>query len=73
MQSTIGFASRNKLNYLNEEDGIPENITYFKDINHVLDKYIGTWKGTQDNKNYEFKITKITNKPGRITEDRLLI
>lgn len=62
-----------KVNYLNEADGIPENITYFKDINHVLDKYIGTWKGTQDNKNYEFKITKYTDTFEGLTEDILLI
>ncbi len=60
-------------NYINSENGIPKNITYIKDVNNVLDKYVGTWKGTYNNRNYEFRILKITNKPGRITEDRLMM
>lgn len=31
--------------------------TYFKDINGLLTKYIGTWKGTYENKNYTFIVT----------------
>lgn len=60
-------------NYINSENGIPKNITYIKDVNNILDKYVGTWKGTYNNRNYEFRILKITNKPGRITEDRLMM
>ena len=63
----------NKINYINSENGIPRNIIYIKDVNNVLDKYIGTWKGIYNNRNYEFSIVKITNKPGRITEDRLMM
>lgn len=63
----------NKVNYINTENGIPKNITYIKDVNNILDKYVGTWKGTYNNRNYEFIILKITNKPGRITEDRLMM
>lgn len=63
----------NKINYINSENGIPKNITYIKDVNNTLDKYVGIWKGTYNNKNYEFRILKITNKPGRITEDRLMM
>ncbi len=59
--------------YYSPETGIPQNISYFKDINHLLDKYIGTWKGALGTKNYVFVITKITDKPGRIMRDRLLI
>lgn len=62
-----------KLEYMKIEDGIPESITYFKDVNNILNKYLGVWKGTYDNNKYEFRIVKITEKPGRITEDRLLI
>lgn len=60
-------------NYINSENGIPKNITYIKDVNNILDKYVGTWKGTYYSRNYEFRILKITNKPGRITEDRLMM
>ncbi|MBZ9652200.1 hypothetical protein LB454_09245 [Psychroflexus sp. CCL10W] len=26
-----------------------QDVTYFKDINNHLDKYVGTWTGTYDN------------------------
>ncbi|WP_166924645.1 DUF6705 family protein [Flavobacterium poyangense] len=32
--------------------------TYLKDINGLLDKYLGTWKGNYDNINYTFIFTK---------------
>ncbi|MDA9339550.1 hypothetical protein N9Q68_01110, partial [Polaribacter sp.] len=34
--------------------------THVKDVNNLLDKYVGTWKGTYDSKNYEFMIIKYT-------------
>ena len=33
---------------------------YIKDINGTFNKYVGTWKGTYDNKTYEIIVTKIT-------------
>ncbi len=36
---------------------IPDGI-YFKDVNHVLDKYVGEWTATYDDKSYKFYITK---------------
>ena len=62
-----------KIDYIIAKNGIPESVTYFKDVNHVLDKFVGTWKGTYDDKKYEFRILKVTNKPGRITEDKLIM
>lgn len=62
-----------KIDYRKAGKGIPDNITYIKDVNHVLDKYVGTWKQTYDSKTYEFRMAKVTNKMGRITEDRLLM
>jgi hypothetical protein len=41
---------------------------YIKDVNNVLSKFVGTWKGVYDNKNFEFKITKYT----RVSEIRPL-
>jgi hypothetical protein len=41
---------------------------YIKDVNNVLNKFVGTWKGTYNNKNYEFEVTKYT----RISEIRPL-
>ena len=61
------------IEYMNSGNGIPENVTYLKDVNNVLNKYVGVWKGTYDNKKYEFRITKATEKLGRVTEDKLLM
>ena len=41
-----------------EEGQFPD---YVKDINGTFNKYLGTWKGTDDNKTYEFIVTKVTS------------
>jgi hypothetical protein len=48
--------------------------TYLKDVNNLFAPYIGTWKGTINNKIYTFFITKITEtiNNGR-SEDLLII
>ena len=56
--------------YWNARKGVPEN-SYIKDVNHVLDQYIGTWRGEQNGKTYVFYITKeldywITSKSDRL-------
>ena len=61
------------VNYLYGENGIPKTITYFKDINHLLDKYVGTWKGTDNDKIFEFSITKNTSIDDGLSQDELLI
>ena len=43
--------------YDNVEEGV---TTYIKDVNNVLDDYVGIWKGTQDNREYTFIITERT-------------
>ncbi len=60
-----------KIDYIKQGIGIPENITYLKDVNHVLDKYVGVWKGTNDSKNYEFRIVKYTDLYDGLSEDKL--
>ena len=50
--------------------------TYIKDVNNVLDKYVGTWKGTYDDKSYIFYVTKLTNNYNnfiQLTFDLLLV
>lgn len=37
------------------------NASYVKDINNSLNKYVGTWKGYRDGKNYEFNFIKKEN------------
>lgn len=64
------------IEYMDANTKIPDN-TYLKDVNHLLDKYVGTWKGTYNNINYTFIITKITtdyaNVHLKLQEDRLLM
>ena len=44
--------------YSKSDDGIPETVTYVKDINNRLDQFVGTWKGSYNGKNYEFNFVK---------------
>lgn len=37
-----------------------QTTDYVKDINGTFNKYLGTWKGTYDNKMYEIIVTKVT-------------
>lgn len=60
------------INYRTNEIEIPDGA-YIKDVNNLLDKFIGTWTGTFDNKSYEFGITKQTVSFLGISIDRLII
>ncbi|MDA9339700.1 hypothetical protein N9Q68_01880 [Polaribacter sp.] len=57
--------------YRNSEGGLlgDRDYVYVKDINNLLDKYVGTWKGTYSGKNYEFKVIKITDDRDEVKED----
>lgn len=55
-----------------ETGGIPDGV-YLKDINNLLLKYIGTWKGTYEGKNYTFVITKFRHDFLGISADKLLV
>ena len=59
--------------YIREEKDVPESVTYFKDINGIRDKYVGTWRGNYNGKNYELIFSKITNKISRTTQDGLIM
>ncbi|MCW3161575.1 DUF6705 family protein [Chryseobacterium oryctis] len=43
------------------EFGACPPATYVKDVNNLLNKYVGTWKGMLDDKNYEFNFIKREN------------
>lgn len=58
--------------YIDAGDGIPDN-TYLKDVNNLLDKYVGTWKGDYLGKNYTLFITKTTYTFDKVTFDELRI
>lgn len=64
-----------KESFIHANHGTPEG-TYFKDTNHLFDKYVGTWKGTYNNKEYTFYITKHTTAKEtylKSTEDEILV
>lgn len=60
------------MDYIVAGNGIPDD-TYLKDVNNLLGKYVGTWKGTFGGNNYTFYITKYTSKLDKVTHDELLI
>lgn len=62
----------NQINYINNNINIPDGA-YFKDVNNVLNKYIGEWKGSISNKNYTFIVDKFTHSFLGISVDKLLI
>ncbi len=47
--------------------------TYLKDVNGLLNKYLGTWKGTYNNKNYTFIVTKTKLDVLGVFVDKLLV
>ncbi|MFI0431448.1 hypothetical protein [Mariniflexile sp. HMF6888] len=51
---------------------IPDG-TYFKDINHLFDKYVDTWKGVYNNREYIFYITKHTDTYYKFSQDEILV
>lgn len=57
--------------YMREDIGIPESVTYLKDVNGIRDKYVGTWRGNYNEKKYELIFSKITTKISRTTQDGL--
>lgn len=60
------------IDYRRAGDGIPDN-TYLKDVNNLLTKYVGTWKGGLAGKNYTLYISKSISKYESVTFDELLI
>lgn len=58
---------------MNDKKGAPEEINYIKDVNNLLGKYVGTWKGTYNNLNYEVRFIKYTSHSDLLTEDMLLM
>jgi len=62
----------NYIDYIDQEDtGIPENITHIKDVNNVLNKFIGTWIGAYNNNTFELRITKTTENSFGLLIDEL--
>ena len=60
----------NKYNYkfINRNEEV-----YFKDVNNILEKYLGIWKGIYGDKKYEFRIVKNTGSYKVMKFDELLV
>lgn len=52
---------------------VNHNYVHVKDVNDKLPKFIGIWKGTNNNQNFEFSIVQITTDDGELKEDKLLM
>ncbi|MFY0630975.1 MAG: hypothetical protein JXR05_11375 [Flavobacteriaceae bacterium] len=46
-----------------------EGITHIKDVNGILDKFVGTWKGTFDGKQLEIVVKKYTRDYSEFVKD----
>jgi hypothetical protein len=57
---------------LYKNDAIPDGPKSYKDVNNVLLRFAGTWKGDYDNKKYEIRIQRVT-KPFFDAEEDVLI
>ncbi len=49
--------------YLGSPDGIPEDVTYIKDINNRLPTFVGIWKGTANGKLIELHLNQFLHLP----------
>ncbi|MDO6855392.1 hypothetical protein Q4599_17620, partial [Cellulophaga lytica] len=45
------------VNYFDEENGVmgDKDYVYLKDVNNVLEKFVGDWAGNYNGKNYLFR------------------
>ena len=61
-------------NYRTDANLDMSDVSYFKDVNNHLDKFVGTWIGNYDNNTLELEITILENQLNRwISYDKLLI
>ncbi|MBO9619164.1 MAG: hypothetical protein J7539_09035 [Niabella sp.] len=60
-QRTISLDSA--YNYWRNPNGFPDDVTYVKDVDNKLDRFVGIWKGFARGRSYELHFTKITTVP----------
>ncbi|MBK0384449.1 hypothetical protein I5M32_15900 [Pedobacter sp. SD-b] len=60
-QRTISFAEAAA--YKNNPEGIPEDVSYVKDVDNKLPKFVGTWKGVAAGKSIELHLKQILHLP----------
>nr|WP_294925011.1 hypothetical protein [uncultured Flavobacterium sp.] len=61
------------IDYIESGKGGMADGTYLKDVNHLMDPFIGTWQGSIDNKTYTFYVTKIKKNSYGILIDELKV
>lgn len=49
---------REAYDYNAKPEGIPEDVSYVKDTNKELDRFVGIWRGSYNGKTYEFRFEK---------------
>jgi len=69
---TVSLETLAKCQQENPPFPCPKNYNYVKDINNLLNKYVGTWKGNLNGKVYEFNFIKKENVGDDIKDDRLI-
>jgi hypothetical protein len=62
-----------EIEYQNQGKSYPAGTNYIKDVNNLLDKYTGTWKGALDGINYEIQVIKATTQFQGMKSDNLFI
>jgi hypothetical protein len=61
------------MEYQNQGKSYPTGTNYIKDVNNLLDKYAGTWKGSLDGINCEIQVIKATTQFRSMKSDDLFI
>lgn len=63
LQAQVIISLEQAANYKSSPDGIPEGVTYVKDINNRLPTFVGIWKGVTDGKSVELHLNKFLHLP----------
>ena len=69
--SIITISCNAQIYPLNYKDDVP-NGAYYKDLDGELNKYVGVWKGTWNNKTLYIDLRKVKYKLGDIYRDMIL-
>jgi hypothetical protein len=56
------------IDFIKANKGIPAGI-YLKDVNNLFGKYVGTWQGSYNNRNYTFFVVKYTDNSRHIEDE----
>lgn len=63
IQAQVTISLEQAANYLDTPDGIPEDVTYVKDINNKLPVFVGIWSGISEGKIIELHLNQFLHLP----------